>query len=181
MKTTKSSKVQTCPLHMHGPHVNTSCVLFFTWLYLNLCQIIILGLTTAKKNFYQPVLCLDVLWLCHQEACLSVMTCRTCTLTTLLSDSKTKVLVHGATARPWPTWLSSSTCMSSTCILTYVDTAHCLYKFLRISCTQKNKAKSFLQKTKRMTCHTQPLKKAKKQGKCHYPASVPSHPKILHS
>ena len=109
---TKSSKVQTCPLHMHAPHVNTSCVLFLRWLYLNLCQIIIWWLTTIKKNFCQPVLCLDLLWLCHQEAWLSFMTCRTCTLTTLLSDSKTKVLVHGATARPWPTWLSSSSLMT---------------------------------------------------------------------
>ena len=68
---TKRSKVQTWPLHMHGQHVNTSCVLFLRWLYLNLCQIIIWWFTTAKKNFYQPVLCLDLLWLCHQEAWLS--------------------------------------------------------------------------------------------------------------
>ena len=84
-------------------------------------------------------------------------------------------------------WLSSkiSECMSSTCMLTYVGIAHCLYKFTlsytfhALKKPKKRKLKVFSKKTKGMTCHTQPLKNAKKQGECHYPASVPSHPKIL--
>ena len=42
-----------------------------------------------------------------------------------------------------------------------------------------NKKKMFSPKTKKdlgMACHTPPLKKKKRnKGKCHYPASVPSH------
>ena len=41
------------------------------------------------------------------------------------------------------------------------------------------RSKKFSPKNKKdlgMACHIPPLKKAKKQGKCHYPASVPSYP-----
>ena len=67
---TKRSKVQTSFAHARSTCKHILCS-FLRWLYLNFCQIIIWGLTTAKKNFCQPVLCLDLLWLCHQEAWLS--------------------------------------------------------------------------------------------------------------
>ena len=40
---------------------------FLEMVVFDICQIIIWWLTTAKNNFYQPVLRLDLLWLRHRE------------------------------------------------------------------------------------------------------------------